>query len=176
MNSIAKFLVGLIAGTLFGLGLVISEMTNPARILGFLDFFGHWDPRLAFVMVGAIAVHAPFAYWLRRRGKPFIEKRLCIPTQTQVDKRLVIGAMLFGIGWGLAGYCPGPAVVSATRGGAATLLVVSMVVGMWLFEATIARHSKVTAHPPSATGLGPIAEHLPPDSAVEQGAPRPSRS
>ncbi len=101
-----RFLIGLGAGILFGLGLIVARMTDPSRIQGFLDIFGQWDPRLAFVMVGAIAVHAPFAFWLRRRGKPFLADQLSLPHESRVDGRLLTGAAIFGIGWGLAGYCP----------------------------------------------------------------------
>jgi len=139
VNTLGKFLVGLVAGAVFGLGLVVAHMTDPERILGFLDVFGQWDPRLAAVMMGAIGVHAPFVFWLRRRGKPLLANNLSIPTEAPIDRRLVIGAVLFGVGWGIAGYCPGPAVVSAGRSGTAALFTVSMVVGMWLFDKLVAR-------------------------------------
>ena len=129
-----KFLIGLFAGGLFGLGLVVSEMVNPARILGFLDVFGHWDPSLAFVMMGAIAVHAPFIFGLRRRGKPLLAAQFSKPPRAPVDARLVLGAALFGVGWGIAGYCPGPALVASTRSGSAAVLALSMLVGMWLHD------------------------------------------
>ncbi len=161
MNSMAKFAIGLVAGVVFGLALVLSEMTNPARILGFLDVFGHWDPRLAFVMVGAIAVHAPVVYWLRRRGKPFIESKLSVPPEARIDMRLILGAALFGIGWGVAGYCPGPAVVAATRGGSALLLVVSMVVGMGLHEVLVSRRTNAALRAPREPNLASLegAQH-----------------
>jgi len=129
-----KFLIGLIAGAVFGLGLVTAQMTEPARIFGFLDVFGKWDPSLLFVMGGAILLHAPFVFWLRRRGKPLLASKLSIPSESRVDARLVLGAVIFGVGWGLGGYCPGPAVVAATRSYSAAILTLSMVVGMWLHD------------------------------------------
>jgi hypothetical protein len=137
-----KFLIGLVSGVVFGLGLVVSQMTEPARILGFLDVFGKWDPSLMFVMAGAIGVHAPFVFWLRRHGKPLLASRLSIPVEARVDAKLVIGSALFGLGWGLGGYCPGPAVVAATRNGSAAILALSMVVGMWLHDWLAERWSR----------------------------------
>ncbi len=129
-----KFLIGLGAGVLFGLGLVIAKMTDPLRIIGFLDILGHWDPHLAFVMVGAIAVHAPFVFLLRRRGKPLLADKLSFAPESRVNTKLVLGAAIFGAGWGLGGYCPGPAIVAASRHGSAALLALSMVAGMWIFD------------------------------------------
>jgi len=128
-----RFLIGILAGAIFGLGLVLAQMTDPSRILGFLDVFGHWDPRLALVMVGALAVHASSSYWIRRRGKPLLASSLHLPRQTSIDRRLMTGAALFGIGWGLAGYCPGPAIVAAPTNPSALLLALSMIVGMWIY-------------------------------------------
>jgi len=141
-----KFLIGLAAGALFGLGLVIAQMTDPSRIIGFLDLFGQWDPRLAFVMVGAIAVHAPFVLLLRRRGKPFLANTLRIAPESRIDGRLVLGAAIFGVGWGLGGYCPGPAVVAASRHSSAALLLLSMIAGMWLFDRVFDRRGKTSVN------------------------------
>lgn len=137
-----KFLIGLAAGALFGLGLVIAQMTDPSRIIGFLDLFGKWDPRLAFVMVGAIAVHAPFVFLLRRRTKPLFADTLNITPESTIDGKLVLGAAIFGVGWGLGGYCPGPAIVAASRHSSAALLTLSMVAGMWIFDRIFDRRSK----------------------------------
>jgi len=134
-----KFLIGLFTGGLFGLGLVVSDMVNPARVLGFLDVFGNWDPSLAFVMLGAIAAHAPFIFGLRRRGKPLLATQFSRPPRAPVDSRLVLGAALFGVGWGIAGYCPGPALVASTRSGSAGILALSMLVGMWLHDWLVER-------------------------------------
>jgi len=119
-------------------------MTDPTRIKGFLDIFGNWDPRLAFVMIGAIAVHAPFVYLLKRRGKPYLADQLSLPRESRVDRRLLAGAAIFGIGWGLAGYCPGPAIVAASRNASAATLTLSMLAGMWLFDRVIDRRKVST--------------------------------
>lgn len=131
MNRISEFLVGL----LFGLGLLLSGMTDPAKVLGFLDLFGAWDPSLALVMGGAIAVGF-FAFALaKKRTTAFLGGALQMPTSDQVDKRLITGALLFGAGWGLAGFCPGPALVSLASGEVkAGVFVAAMLIGMALFE------------------------------------------
>lgn len=107
MNLLRAFLFGLI----FGGGLVLSGMTDPARVIGFLDWAGNWDPSLAFVMGGAVITAAPFFAIARRRGQPLAAETLDQPASTEVDGRLVGGAALFGIGWGMVGVCPGPAFV-----------------------------------------------------------------
>jgi uncharacterized protein len=104
------------SGLLFGLGLLVSQMVNPAKVLAFLDIFGAWDPSLAFVMGGAVAVSAVGYQIARRRGVPVLAPRLEIPTRRDLDARLIGGAALFGIGWGLAGLCPGPALAALTFG------------------------------------------------------------
>ncbi len=119
------------AGAVFALGLVVSGMVDPHRIIAFLDVGGHWDPTLAFVMIGAIGVHAPLAYVIRRRRRPVFEPVFHLPEPTAIDVRLIGGAALFGIGWGLSGYCPGPALVSL--GTAATpvlVFVAAMIAGI----------------------------------------------
>ena len=130
-HRISEFLVGL----LFGLGLLLSGMTDPGKVLGFLDLFGAWDPSLALVMGGAIAIGF-FAFAVaKKRTVNFLGGALRLPTSNQIDKRLVIGAVLFGAGWGLAGFCPGPALVSLASGqvkGAA--FVGFMLAGMVIFE------------------------------------------
>ncbi len=107
-----------LAGVIFAVGLCLSGMTEPMKVQNFLDFFGSWDPSLAFVMGGAIAVHAGAVMWAKRAEKPLISDRFVWPSSTRIDAKLVVGAALFGVGWGLSGYCPGPALVSvaaATR-------------------------------------------------------------
>ena len=132
MNRIA---VALFAGLLFGLGLTVSGMVNPAKVLGFLDLAGDWDPSLAFVMGGAIPVAAIGFALARRRRTPVCDTKFAGPTKTAIDARLLAGAALFGIGWGLAGYCPGPALASLSFGGGKVVLfVASMLVGMALFQ------------------------------------------
>jgi len=130
-DRISEFLVGL----LFGLGLILSGMTDPSKVIGFLDIFGLWDPSLALVMGGAIAVGF-FAFALaKKRTVNFLGGALYLPTSSQIDKPLVIGAVLFGAGWGLAGFCPGPALVSLASGQIkAAAFVVFMLAGMQLFE------------------------------------------
>ncbi len=109
-------------GAVFALGLVVSGMTDPHRVTAFLDVGGHWDPTLAFVMIGAIAVHAPLAYVIGRRRRPVFAPMFHLPQRAAVDVRLIAGAAVFGVGWGLSGYCPGPALVSL--GTAATPVLV----------------------------------------------------
>lgn len=117
-------LVSLMAGLVFGLGLAIAEMTNPLKVLAFLDLAGDWDPSLAFVMGGAVTVTAVAFRFVLRRKVPFCGERFHLPTLTQIDRKLLVGAALFGIGWGLAGYCPGPALATALSGNHETWLFV----------------------------------------------------
>lgn len=126
-------LAALLCGALFGLGLVVSDMANPARVLAFLDITGNWDPSLAYVMVGAL-VPSTLAYlWVRRRGTPVLDSELHIPPSGRIDRRLVIGAALFGIGWGLVGICPGPAIALVTTAQPPVLLfIAAMLAGMAL--------------------------------------------
>jgi uncharacterized membrane protein YedE/YeeE len=126
-------LVAFIAGLLFGVGLLLSGMTDPNNVIGFLDVFGHWNPRLAFVMVGAIAVHAPIVAIVRRRGAPLLAARLFIPTRREIDAALVGGAAMFGIGWGMSGYCPGPSLVALPSVQVGVVVfVAAFVFGSWL--------------------------------------------
>lgn len=109
----ARILAALLSGVLFGLGLAISGMTDPAVVLGFLDLFGNFNPALMFVLGGAVGTTLLAFRLVLRRPAPLLEDKFQLPTRKDIDARLVIGAGLFGIGWGLAGYCPGPALVSA---------------------------------------------------------------
>jgi len=128
-----KAAVGLGSGLIFGLGLVISGMVDPQRVLGFLDVAGTWDPTLAFVMGGALIVTFVGYRWVLKRPAPLGAPRFQLPTKTDIDARLVAGAAIFGAGWGLGGYCPGPALSALTVGGLPTLVfVVSMFAGMLL--------------------------------------------
>jgi uncharacterized protein len=123
--------LGAITGALFGAGLIVSGMSQPERVIGFLDVGGAWDPSLAFVMIGAIAVYAVVYRWvLQRRDDPWFDLAFELPTRRDIDLRLVAGAAIFGIGWGLAGLCPGPALVGALTSLHASVFVVAMVVGM----------------------------------------------
>jgi uncharacterized protein len=111
-----KNLAALAAGLIFGLGLAVSQMINPLKVLAFLDFFGHWDPSLAFVILAAIAVSALGFRLLRSRGKPVFAQRFEWPTRRDPDAPLIWGAAVFGIGWGLGGYCPGPGIAALALG------------------------------------------------------------
>jgi len=128
-------LLEFVVGLLFGLGLMLSGMTDPGKVLGFLDLFGQWDPSLALVMGGAILVGF-FAFTLaKKRTITFLGDALRMPTVNRLDKPLVIGSLLFGAGWGLAGFCPGPALVSMADGQPKALVfVLAMLVGMLGFE------------------------------------------
>jgi uncharacterized membrane protein YedE/YeeE len=128
--------VAFISGFLFAVGLAVAGMTRPSKVIGFLDFAGDWDPSLAFVMVGAIAVHLVVMRWASTRATPFLAPSFQIPPKRDVDGALIAGATLFGVGWGLAGYCPGPAVTSLASAATSTIaFFLSMVAGMGLFAA-----------------------------------------
>ena len=130
-HRISEFLVGLV----FGLGLILSGMTDPGKVIGFLDLAGLWDPSLALVMGGAIAVGFFAFAFAKKRTVNFLGGALHLPKSNQIDKPLVIGAVLFGAGWGLAGFCPGPGLVSLASGNAkGAFFVAFMLVGMQLFE------------------------------------------
>lgn len=125
----------LLAGLVFGLGLIVSGMANPAKILGFLDLSGSWDPSLAFVMAGAIAVGLIAFVIAGKRTVSFLGADMKLPTARHIDRRLVGGSLLFGIGWGVAGFCPGPGLVALGMGEAkAAVFVAAMLAGMALFE------------------------------------------
>src|SRR5215212_77179 len=131
--------VALFAGMLFGLGLAVSEMMNPAKVVGFLDVAGEWDPTLAFVMGGALLVTIPAFRLILNRPRPILADGFALPTKSALDGRLLGGAALFGVGWGLSGFCPGPAVAALTTGLTPVFaFVAAMIAGMvlyaWLFE------------------------------------------
>lgn len=128
-------LTSLLTGLIFGLGLIISGMANPAKVLGFLDLAGAWDPSLALVMIGANAIGLAAFALARRRTVSLLGLRLQWPTSRQIDRRLVGGSLLFGVGWGIAGFCPGPALVALGMGQAkAAMFVLAMLAGMAMFE------------------------------------------
>ena len=130
-HRIAEFFVGL----LFGLGLIVAGMTDPAKVLGFLDLAGMWDPSLAFVMGGGILVGLGAFAVAKKRTTNFLGGAMLLPTSTDIDKRLIGGGLLFGAGWGLAGFCPGPAIVSLGAGQPkAAVFVAAMLAGMAVFE------------------------------------------
>ena len=130
-HRFAEFALGL----LFGLGLIISGMTDPAKVIGFLDLAGAWDPSLAFVMGGAILLGLFAFTWANKRSVSWLGSAMELPSTNAIDKRLVLGSLVFGVGWGLAGFCPGPAIVSLGTGNPKALVfVLAMLVGMALFE------------------------------------------
>ena len=122
-----------VAGLIFGLGLIVSQMINPAKVQAFLDIFGNWDPSLAFVMAGAVTVSALGYGFARSRGAPVLASELDLPARREIDPRLVGGAAVFGVGWGLAGICPGPAIVDLPFGSSQIyVFVAAMLLGMAL--------------------------------------------
>ena len=128
-------LTSLLAGLVFGLGLILSGMADPAKVLGFLDLAGPWDPSLALVMVGAIAVGLVAFAVVKRRDTTLLGLAFKLPTASHIDGRLVGGSLMFGAGWGLAGFCPGPALVALGMGEIKALVfVAAMLVGMAVFE------------------------------------------
>lgn len=129
-------LIALVSGVVFGLGLIVSGMANPAKVLGFLDIAGAWDPSLIFVMGGAVLVTAAGFAALRRRRASLSGEPMRWPAASRIDVRLAIGSLAFGAGWGLAGFCPGPALVAAAAGvPQALIFVAAMIAGMALFSA-----------------------------------------
>lgn len=131
MQRLTEFAVGL----LFGVGLIVSGMTDPGKVLGFLDLFGAWDPSLAFVMGGAILVGLGAFTVAKRRTTSFLGGAMHLPQRRDIDRRLVVGSLTFGVGWGLAGFCPGPALVSlGALQPKAVVFVVAMLVGMAIYE------------------------------------------
>jgi uncharacterized membrane protein YedE/YeeE len=105
-------IISLVSGIVFGMGLVISEMINPEKVLGFLDLFGNWDPSLAFVMIGALIVSSPLFHIIKNKEKPLFAEKFNYSNNKEVNNRLIVGSALFGAGWGLGGLCPGPAISS----------------------------------------------------------------
>lgn len=131
--------MSLVSGLLFGAGLALGGMTDPGKVVAFLDVTGAWDPSLAFVMGSALLVTFPVFAWVRRSARPLFAERFQLPTRRDLDPQLLVGAALFGIGWGIAGLCPGPAIANLGAGSPEILLfVVTMVAGMWLRDRTAA--------------------------------------
>jgi uncharacterized membrane protein YedE/YeeE len=138
MRNVSSFLVGL----LFGGGLIVSGMANPSKVLGFLDLAGNWDPSLAFVMIGAIALASIGFFASKRIGKPLLDETTHLPTKKKIDVQLIVGSAIFGVGWGVAGFCPGPGMVAVGAGkfGAAIFLA-AMLAGMLAFNVFDARRT-----------------------------------
>jgi len=140
-----RALISFLAGLLFGIGLTVSQMIDPAKVLGFLDIAGRWDPTLLTVMAGAILGAAPGFMLARRRRAPLFAARYEIPTRRDLDGRLVGGATLFGVGWGLAGFCPGPALAAIGLGlWPVYVFVTAMIVGMGVHRAWLGRPAAAT--------------------------------
>ena len=132
-SGVPRMLAALACGLIFGLGLAVSGMMNPAKVIGFLDVTGNWDPTLAFVMGGALLVAVPAYRVILGRGRPVLAKNFSLPTKTRLDSSLVLGSALFGVGWGLVGFCPGPAVAAIVTGLPAVIgFVAAMLAGMAL--------------------------------------------
>lgn len=128
--------VAVVSGFLFALGLAIAGMSSPGNVIGFLDLFGSWKPALAFVMVGAIGVHGIAYAFLRNKRRPLFAEGFRLPTRRDLDARLIGGSALFGVGWGLGGFCPGPGIIAPWSGApVAIVFLSSMLAGMWLFGA-----------------------------------------
>jgi uncharacterized protein len=158
-DDMALMFASFVGGLVFGLGLLISGMTEPAKVLGFLDIFGAWDATLAFVMAGAVAVAAIGFALARRRSAPVLASHFSWPARSDIDAPLVIGSALFGIGWGLSGICPGPALVNLAGLSAPILVfVAAMVVGMFGYELWQRRNAAIDAAkgpPPGAAVAAP---------------------
>lgn len=137
--------MALFAGLLFGFGLSLSGMTNPQKVRSFLDIGGTWDPSLAFVMVGAIGVHAlAYHLWLKKKSRPWLAPAFALPALRTIDGRLLAGSALFGIGWGLAGFCPGPALLSIVSGAPSVFVfVLAMLGGMLIPQKNMEALSKM---------------------------------
>jgi len=137
---VKRAIVALICGLVFGAGLIVSQMSNPAKVFGFLDITGNWDPSLALVMGGAIAVFGVLYRLALRQGTPLLAARFTLPAKDSLDAPLMVGALIFGVGWGLGGFCPGPAIVSAAFGDARVwAFVAAMLAGMLVYRVGLRR-------------------------------------
>ena len=135
-----RAIVAFICGLVFGAGLIVSQMSNPAKVFGFLDITGNWDPSLALVMGGAVAVFGVFYRLALRQGTPLFAPRFNLPEKDGLDAPLMAGALIFGVGWGLAGFCPGPAIVSAAFGDSRVwAFVAAMIAGMLVYRVGLRR-------------------------------------
>lgn len=130
-------LLSLLSGLVFGIGLIYAGMSNPAKVLAFLDIAGDWDPSLALVMAGALAVSAISFYYAKKSGMTFLNTPIDLPENTLIDKRLVLGSIIFGVGWGIAGICPGPALVLVGTGNDnGFVFFISILIGFAIYELT----------------------------------------
>jgi len=137
---VKRAIVAFVCGLVFGAGLIISQMINPAKVIGFLDVTGKWDPSLALVMAGAVAVFGVLYRLALRQGTPLLAPQFTLPEKDSVDAPLMVGALVFGVGWGLGGFCPGPAIVSAAFGDARVwVFVAAIIAGMLLYRIGLRR-------------------------------------
>ena len=148
-----KLFIALIAGVIFSIGLGVSGMIQPAKVTAVLDFTGNWDPSLAFVMMGAIAVHALLYRLIRSRPSPIFAETFAIPSRKDIDPKLIGGSALFGLGWGIGGFCPGPALTSVASGESSVLIFVGAMIGGMLLHKFLTNPSPQ----PSTTGVGQAA-------------------
>lgn len=131
----ANLVVTFVSGFLFSMGLVISQMIDPNKVIGFLDITGNWDPSLAFVMMGAYLVNIPMFYFIHKKGRPLIEKKFFTNPSQKLDKKLIAGAAIFGLGWGISGICPGPAIANVVNlQNHFLLFFIAMLVGMLIYQ------------------------------------------
>jgi uncharacterized membrane protein YedE/YeeE len=161
--------VALVSGVLFGVGLALGGMTRPRKVLGFLDVFGAWDPSLAFVMLGAISVHFAVYRVIRGTAAPLFADEFALPTRRNVDAKLVLGSAVFGVGWGLAGYCPGPAIASLASGSPAVVLfVATLLLGLFITGKLEGLHESRLR---SSARAGSPAPSSPSNTSAEAGQP-----
>ena len=144
-------------GALFAIGLAVSAMTKPSKVVGFLDVAGVWDPSLGLVMASAVAVTFISYRLVRRRTAPLFDTRFHLPTRKDVDRRLVLGAALFGVGWGLGGYCPGPGIVAAASGAVSAIVFVAAMTAGMLLEHALARAIARNGREPKKPVAGPLS-------------------
>ena len=140
-----RLIVALGSGVIFGVGLTLSQMIDPIKVLNFFDVFGNWDPSLAFVMMGALAVTFIAFRFILNRSAPILESKFRLPTRTDIDKKLILGAVLFGVGWGLSGYCPGPAVANLGSGFLSPVIFFSALLAGFLLHKLLFESSSATA-------------------------------
>jgi uncharacterized membrane protein YedE/YeeE len=137
---VKRAIVAFVCGLVFGVGLIVSQMSNPAKVIGFLDITGDWDPSLALVMGGAVAVFGVLYRLALRQGTPLLAARFTLPEKDRLDAPLMVGAVIFGVGWGLGGFCPGPAIVSAAFGDTRVwAFVAAMIAGMVIYRIGLRR-------------------------------------
>lgn len=145
--KLQRYAASLVCGLLFGAGLALSGMTRPQKVLGFLDVAGHWDASLIFVLGGAVALATLGFHFILRRRSPLLASSFDLPKAKAIDLRLIIGALIFGVGWGVSGYCPGPAIaLLAAPDTEALYFLPAMVAGWWLYELAMRRNERVDSN------------------------------